>query len=542
MAEDPARILEARPAQDALVGRRRARPSDAEDGRRARAAEPTEGAGRARPTQKPEVGAHPHEWVQGARPTGGSVARRLLAVGEGLAMASGLAMALLALHDARARALTADAVVPGVRLAGQEVGGLGTGSLRETAQALGRAALDRPLTLAAGQAEVQTSARALGADPVAEASVRSALAVGRSGDPWVDLRDRVAAARGDVDLPIGYRLVDGPALAELLALAPRVDRPSLPTRLDLERRKVLPASTGSALLAYDSLSAVAVGLAEGVERIDLVVQPKPPVEDPLAGLADALDVSVVLGSFDTPYPMSDTDRNHNLKVGSTALDGVVLQPGELFSFNEVVGPRSAEAGYRYATGIEAGELVDTMGGGICQVSSTLFGAAFFAGLEVVRARPHSRPSSYVDMGLDSTVVYPDLDLKLRNPFEFPVVLHMTVSQGKVRAEVLGPRRPYQVAFERELVEVLPHQSVWRHDATLRSGVEAVAQRGMRGFKVKRIRKLYQGGEVVKTEDWELRYPPTTEILRRGTNPNGEVPDKPKAPPLRDPAAALRIVQ
>lgn len=497
---------------------------------------------------EPEPGATPEpEAVDPARrPSrtlqGRSLVRQVLSVGEGLAMASGLAMALLHLADVRAAALAADEVVPGVKLAGQDVGGLDAPALRDKAQTLGHAALDRPLTLAAGEAQVETSARALGADPVADASVAGALAVGRSGDPWLDLRDRVAAARGDVDLPIGYRFVDGPALDALLALAPEVDRPSLPTRLDLERRKVLPATTGSALLAYDSLSSVAVGLAEGVDRIDLVVQRKPAVEDPLAELADDLDVSVVLGSFDTPYSTGDADRSHNLKVGATSIDGVVLQPGQLFSFNEVVGPRSAEAGYRYATGISAGQLVDTMGGGICQVSSTLFGAGFFAGLEVVRARPHSRPSGYVDMGLDSTVVYPDIDMKLRNGFDFPVVLHMTVSQGKVRAEVLGPRRPYQVAFERELVEVLPYSTVWRSDSRLRSGTETVAQRGIRGFKIKRIRKLYQGGEVVKAEDWEVRYPPTTEILRRGTNPAGEVPEAKKAPALRDPATALRIMQ
>ncbi|MCX4245653.1 VanW family protein [Paraliomyxa miuraensis] len=507
-------------------------PSDTAPRREVFAGPPDAGAG---------AGTH-HGADRPAGERGRSLVRRILGLGEGLAMASGLAMALLHLADVRAVALQGHEVVPGVRLAGQDVGGIGAQALRDQAQALGHAALDRPLTLSAGPARVRTSARALGADPVIEASVASALAVGRSGDPWIDLRDRVAASRGEVDLPIGYRFVDGPALDALLALAPQVDRPSLPTRLDLERRKVLPATAGSALLAYDSLSSVAVGLAEGVDHIDLVVQRKPAVEDPLGALADALDVSVVLGSFDTPYSTSDADRSHNLKVGSTAIDGVVLQPGELFSFNEVVGPRSAEAGYRYATGIEAGELVDTMGGGICQVSSTLFGAAFFAGLEVVRARPHSRPSSYVDMGLDSTVVYPDIDMKLRNGFDFPVVLHMTVSQGRVRAEVLGPRRPYQVAFERELVEVLPYSTVWRHDDHLRSGTESVAQRGMRGFKVKRIRKLYQGGEVIKEEDWELRYPPTTEILRRGTNPAGQVPEVQKAPPLRDPATALRVVQ
>lgn len=493
----------------------------------------------AEPTTDPPVGA-----VQDAQPAarGRSLVRRLLVAGETLAMASGLAMALISLAEVRAEALEGPTVVPGVRLSGEPVGGLDAEALRDQSHQLAYDALDRPLTLAAGEAEVRTSARSLGASPVAEASVQAALAVGRSGDPWVDLRDRVAAARGEIDLPIGYRFVDGPALDELLALAPQVERPSLPTRLDLERRKVLPATPGSALLAFDSLSAVAVGLAEGTERIELVVQPKPPADDPLAELADQLDVSVVLGSFDTPYQSSDGDRTHNLKVGATSIDATVLMPGEQFSFNEVVGPRSAEAGYRYATGISAGQLVDTMGGGICQVSSTLFGAGFFAGLEVVRARPHSRPSSYVDMGLDSTVVYPDIDMKLRNPFDFPVVLHMTVSQGKVRAEVLGPRRPYQVAFERELKERLPYETVWRHDDRLREGTQAVAQRGKRGFKLERTRKLYEGGEVVKEETWELFYPPTTEILRRGTNPAGEVPETKKAPPLRDPAPTLRIVQ
>ena len=96
--------------------------------------------------------------------------RRILAAGEGLAMASGLAMAVMALADARAHALAADVVVPGVKLAGQDVGGSSAEALRETAQALGHAALDRPLTLAAGEAEVRTSARALGADPVADAA------------------------------------------------------------------------------------------------------------------------------------------------------------------------------------------------------------------------------------------------------------------------------------------------------------------------------------------------------------------------------------
>jgi vancomycin resistance protein YoaR len=313
----------------------------------------------------------------------------------------------------------------------------------------------------------------------------------------------------------------------------------------MEQRKILPAVRGIRLSAFDSLSAVAVGLASGAERIDLVVAPGPEVEDPLASLAQGLDISTVIASFSTPYSTEAkyADRAANLKIGAAALDGYVLMPGQTMSFNEVVGDRTDTAGFRYAPGISDGELIDTVGGGICQISSTLYGAAFFAGLELAHSRPHSRPSSYVDMGLDSTVVYGSVDMKLKNPFDFPVVLHTRVAAGQVQVEVLGRRRVYdEVAFERQIKEVLPHSTIVRDDADLHTGAETVSQRGMRGFKVVRTRKLYRGGALVDTQSWDLFYPPTAHIVRRGTNPRGRWPDRQPLPPLRDPARELRVVQ
>ncbi|MEM6996508.1 MAG: VanW family protein [Myxococcota bacterium] len=450
-------------------------------------------------------------------------------------------------HETSAAA--ADTVIDGVTLCGEPIGGQTAAEVAATAVATGQEAIDRPLALTAGSMQFETTARKLGAvaagqgDPEPVALSQTALAIGRSGEPWADLQTRLAARRGDVDLALGYRFDESMALARLLEVSPRVETPSLPTRLDLENRRVLPAERGTAVLAFDSLSAVALGLAEGEDRIALVTQQKPGVDDPLGPIADRLDVSVVLGSFDTPYKIVGADdRVHNLKLGAAAIDGTVLMPGERFSFNRTVGDRTAEAGYRYATGISAGQLVDVLGGGICQVSSTIFGAAFFGGLEIVSARPHSRPSSYVDMGLDSTVVFDSIDMKVENTFDFPVVLHMTVSGGKVRAEVLGPRRPYQVTFERELIERQPFNTVWRDDPRLQTGVERVAQRGRRGFKLSRKRLRSAGGQVVDEQAWELRYPPTTEIIRRGTSPNGETPEVKVRPKLRDPAPHLRIVQ
>lgn len=467
------------------------------------------------------------------------------AAAESLALVTALAVTGATLASSYETSLRSGAVFDGVRVGGHDVGGLGREDLAELAADIAVESTQRPTRLVAGELSVETTPAELGATAAPEGALEAAMLVGRSGDLVLDLMQRAAARRGEVDVPVGLRFREEPALEQLLAIAPEVETPSLPTRLDLEGRQVLPARRGTALLPYDSLSNVAIGLAAGDEAISLVVQDKPAVlDDPLGELADVLDVGVALGRFSTSYhnDAQHAARSHNLKLGAAAIDGYVLMPGETFSFNEVVGLRSAENGYRYAPGITAGELVDVLGGGICQVASSMFGAAFFGGLEVVAARPHSRPSSYVDMGLDATVVDDMIDLKFKNPYDFPVVLHMSVNDGTVEAEVLGPRRPYQITFSRHLEEVVPYETITRDDDRYRLGTEKVAQRGMRGFTVTRERKFLQGGDVVKTESWRLHYPPTTKIVHRGTSPSGEVPEARKLPPLRDPRDDLEITQ
>lgn len=468
----------------------------------------------------------------------------MLAGVEAIAMLAAGVTAAAILFGAWETSQTSETAVPGLILAGVEIGGLDRAGLEAAAAAAGELTLDRSLTLRAGPVETTSTARALGAVPEPETAVEQALEFGRSGDLLADLQARAQARAGAVDLRVGMRFDERLALEQLFEVAPAVNTMSLPTRLDLEARKVLAAQRGTALLPYDSLSSVALGLAAGADTIELAVAEKPPVEDPLGQLADSLDIGVVLGSFSTPYSMAAKygDRIFNLQVGAAALDGHVLLPGATFSFNEVVGDRSPENGYRWAPGISGGQIIDVVGGGICQVASTAFGAGFFAGLEVVNARPHSRPSSYVDMGLDATVVWDTVDLVLRNPYEFPVVIHMTVSQGQVHTEILGPRRPYQVAFERTLTESMPFETVYRADPELLTGAEVVVQRGRRGFKLDRVRKFYRGGDVEREDKWELRYPPTREIIRVGTNPSGEQPTPTKRSPLRDPAASMRIMQ
>ena len=157
-------------------------------------------------------------------------------------------------------------------------------------------------------------------------------------------------------------------------------------------------------------------------------------------------------------------------------------PGETFDFNDVVGPRDEANGYKVAPVIAEGELVDGIGGGTCQISGTLHGAAFFAGLEIVERYPHTRPSSYIKLGLDATVVYPTINFRMKNPFPFPVVLHQTVKNGVVRAEILGPRRTRTVTLIRRILEAIPYEEVERPDKTLPAGVRVLGQRGVAGLQ------------------------------------------------------------
>lgn len=232
-----------------------------------------------------------------------------------------------------------------------------------------------------------------------------------------------------------------------------------------------------------------------------------------------VEFSHVLGYFETRYTLGERakDRTYNLRLAASRLDGAVVMPGEIFDFNEVVGPRDEAHGYRVAPVIAQGELVDGLGGGTCQISGTLHGAAFFAGLDIVERYPHSRPSYYIKLGLDATVVYPTINFRFRNPFNFPIVLHETVSNGVVRAEILGPARRHTVTYFRRIDEVVPFEEIERKTPKLPEGTRVLAQRGIPGFKTTSSRVVRDGAHAVRYR-WTDSYPPTTQIFNVGSGP------------------------
>jgi vancomycin resistance protein YoaR len=244
-----------------------------------------------------------------------------------------------------------------------------------------------------------------------------------------------------------------------------------------------------------------------------------------------------MGHHLTRFAVTDRDRNFNLKLAASKLNGVVLKPGQEMSFNDTVGERSEKEGYKIAHVITAGEMVDGLAGGTCQISTTLFGAAFFAGLDIVKTTNHSRPSAYTPLGFDATVVWPNTDLKLKNPYDFPVVIHFRVTNGEALVEVLGKPRPYdKVVFERHVLESTPFPTEERLDDEIPQDVVSIDQPGFNGYKIERFRKFYKGNKLVKTNKWTLEYKPVTEYLRRGTStdPSVQPPEDKPVTRLKEP--------
>lgn len=154
----------------------------------------------------------------------------------------------------------------------------------------------------------------------------------------------------------------------------------------------------------------------------------------------------LLASYSTKYSAAAVDRTTNLRLAANKINGTVLMPGETFSYNKVVGARTPAAGYKDAPTYVNGEVVDGIGGGICQITSTLYNAVVFANLGIVERYNHQFVPSYVTASRDATVVYGALDFKFKNNRKYPIKINCSVSGGIASCKIFGLKQDddYQV--------------------------------------------------------------------------------------------------
>lgn len=457
--------------------------------------------------------------AEAREPNGAAVssddARINLISGLGLLCAAGGLAGYLAIPDAQAHA----AHQQEIRVLGRVVPQAADRTeSSQTALNLARNFLHASVKLSVGPWEFTTTRDKLGVVVDLPALEALLTAAGESQSP---LRRVHAQERGDeaLNLPIPARLEGEAAENWLLRIKDQVHQRARDARIDLRTMRALPEQQGLALDVQATLDRLEHAVFSGKSQLEGAVL-RTQVKRSAKEIAQ-LDFGTTLGSFETRYNTNDSDRSFNLRVAARHIDGVVLMPGEEFDFNGIVGERSEVNGFRPATVIAGGELADGVGGGTCQIAGTLHAAVFFAGLPFVERNNHTRPSSYLKLGLDATVAYPKLNFRFKNDLSHAVAIGVTVGAGRVVTEIRGPQAlQREVSFVRRVDGVRPYTEVEREDASLPKGVRVLSQRGVPGFKVSSFRLIRSpDGKEISRERSDDNYPPTTQIWRVGTGPS-----------------------
>lgn len=297
----------------------------------------------------------------------------------------------------------------------------------------------------------------------------------------------------------------------------KFSRPAKNAAYKIEKDKVVitPAENGRTIDTDKLIDTIQKApLSEVPSRIVI-----PMVEVPASVSTEAvknLAFDTIIGEYTTKFAVQEKNRSANLVAAAKALDRKLVRPGETFSFNNTVGPRELETGYKDAYVIVNGEYVQGIGGGVCQVSSTLYNAVLLGNLKVVERAPHAVAVTYVASGQDATVNYPNIDFKFQNDTASLLYLRTEIKGGMLTLRIWGKKTDKSVRIERQVEKEINYKTEKRRDSKLASGRIVQEQKGAKGIIVNTW-KVVRDGTGKETKQFLSRdfYAPTNRILRIG---------------------------
>ena len=405
-----------------------------------------------------------------------------------------------------------DRICKGVVVSGVDVGGLTREVARGKLQAWAQHRAEQGVVLTALDCRWQGTAASLGARVEWPEAVDRAFAVGRAGN--VFHRAVCVLTSGGNGKQFEARIpLDPTQLSKTLAkVAKTVNRPHADARIKAVdgHLEIEQDECGIKLNQARAAATITEALVSGQSPVSLPVE----VDQPRITASEASGIDTLLGRFVTYFNRGKRDRTHNLKLAAGVLNGVILKTGEKFSYNVVVGPRVGERGYRSAPIFVRGKLEPGLGGGICQVSSTLYNAVLFAGLKVSERHPHSRTVPYVKAGRDATVAYGSRDFKFENSNSAPVCLITNVSGSKLTVDIYGAASDKRnIKIVRGKATYTAHGEETIVDDSLKPGETDVIDKGSSGVTVTVYRKITADDGSVTTDVVSRdRYPARPKII------------------------------
>lgn len=237
----------------------------------------------------------------------------------------------------------------------------------------------------------------------------------------------------------------------------------------------------------------------------------------------------LLATFSTRFDGSNYNRNTNIKLAAKKVNGTVILPGEKFSFNTIVGSRTIEAGFKEGTAYVGGKVVPDVGGGVCQVSSTIYNTALLANMQIVERSNHMFTTGYVAASRDATVYYGSLDFVFKNSRKYPIKMVASANGGVCKVSIYGIKeeKEYEVIIQSKITSYINPTTIYKEDPTLEEGKEIVEQTAITGCRSEGYKILKLNGKIVsQTLLSKDTYKSRNKIVRRGTKKTTTTPIKP----------------
>jgi len=390
-------------------------------------------------------------------------------------------------------------ILPGVSAFGVELGGLKREDAREILQPIAAKIIDSPRILVFEDKEFKfIPHKELDAFIDLNRVVENTYAIARTGNIFKRIKDRIVVWRKGYEVPFQAEFNLQKFEDFQNRIISRINRS--PGDAYLEGNRLIESRIGVKL----DLEKFREEIAESLKSLDekkyvlnipvITVEPKITTQNILTELA----INGELGRYSTSLENKEENTIYNIRLASEVINGILVKPQEIFSFNKYVGPAEKADGYKEGTIIANGVFVNGYGGGICQVSSTLYNAVLLANLPIVERYNHSvygEATKYVPLGQDAAIFYGFKDLKFKNNSDHVIVIFSKVFRDTIQVSIFGGNEDkVEVEIISKDKKVIDYQIIREKDSKLEAGQERVVQEGVPGYQIKTYRIVRKDGE------------------------------------------------
>ncbi|MFZ3130309.1 MAG: VanW family protein [Desulfosporosinus sp.] len=392
-------------------------------------------------------------------------------------------------------------ILEGVTISGLNVGNLTQEEAKKIIDKEVNKLLSQTIKLNVGQQAPEVKLEDLGLVINADLALQEAYDNGRKGSIIEKVISKMSAGKGvNINFPQKW---DEPKLRETLkeTLAEFSD-PATDATFQVTKENTMTIIREHVGLIIDSEALIMkikeINIYKPVP--ELKVEFKEQIPTITAAQLEDQKITGLLASYTTRFDPTQKARTENIKIAARALDMAIIKPGGTLSFNQIVGERTVEAGYKDAYIIVNGEFVPGLAGGICQVSSTLYNTGLLANLAVTQRSNHDLAISYVPLGQDATVAYPDLDLKFNNDSGGYLLVRTRTNYNTVTIELYGKVKLGQEVYIGNTIEsIIPAVEQRLVDETMAHGESVLKQEGQPGYLVKSVRNVKVNGVIVSSQ-------------------------------------------